>query len=240
MRIISKFKDYYDGAAEYGIDQERVYVRESKLVHEPEIRSLDYNVIGFCGKLYAFESKLPNYYRNGSAINDDYDARKLTLYGDDLIDYYLKEEKIVEYFTQKTIYTKTLIDYNKPRSKWRRYYVPSREKHIEKIKKAENNKTLLDVFVKYKTPVFWYSGSLSKHDDIGNILLNPNLKLLGFFKVMDTVTAFQKIEQFISNELACEMQGTVPVGSDEILGKSKGFDNFSFRNINTKKMPKKF
>ena len=67
MRIISKFKDYYDGGAVYGIDKERIYIRETKEISVPlldtsnfnfefyiskqrEVSSFGYGIVGFCGE----------------------------------------------------------------------------------------------------------------------------------------------------------------------------------------------
>lgn len=67
MKIISKFKDYYDSVVQYGQDSSLLYLREEyinktpypfpvlPLLHRFEVPS-PYNarigVIGFCGKIY--------------------------------------------------------------------------------------------------------------------------------------------------------------------------------------------
>jgi hypothetical protein len=56
MRIISKFKDYYDGGAMYGIDKERVYVRETKIISVDNIKSQYFDVLGFCGDIYILKN----------------------------------------------------------------------------------------------------------------------------------------------------------------------------------------
>lgn len=83
----------------------------------------------------------------------------------------------------------------------------------------------------------WFDRKYNSLKD-GNILINPSLKMLGFQKVLHTMDAFQQIEMFLSNQLAQETQGKVPVGTDEVIGMSKGFNRYSFRNA--KKKPKKF
>jgi hypothetical protein len=57
---------------------------------------------------------------------------------------------------------------------------------------------------------------------------NPELKHLGFMKVLDPFTIWQNIDMFINNQLVHEMDpGTVP---DEYRWKQYGFDNkWSFR-----------
>lgn len=64
MRIITKFKDYYDSAVAFGLDPNVVYVRETKEVgdirHKQYIFHVGmdywycYGTVGFCGKFYPF------------------------------------------------------------------------------------------------------------------------------------------------------------------------------------------
>jgi hypothetical protein len=92
------------------------------------------------------------------------------------------------------------------------------------------------LFIEHKIPIFHIGNS----DNGRKLILNPKLSDFGFAKFFDSTQAFQRIEQYISNELASEFQPNIPVGGNEVLGRSKGFDEYSFRHINTKKKPKKF
>ena len=80
MRIISKFRDYYDAGIAYGIDPKLIYVREEKEIeftHDDrnlpqckvlnELVNIAYcmpnyegnkGVIGFCGKAYPYYTLL--------------------------------------------------------------------------------------------------------------------------------------------------------------------------------------
>lgn len=149
MKIISKFKDYYDGGAVYGIDQERIYIRESKLVYDDDVSGVGFNIIGFCGKLYPFVSRLPFYPDD----NSDYNPKDLTLFGDDILEYEFEEIENNTPYISETKYKKVKRNYNDRR---RYYQIDSREKLAENIKQASNNKKLLNIFLKYKTPIFWY------------------------------------------------------------------------------------
>ena len=93
-------------------------------------------------------------------------------------------------------------------------------------------------FLKHKVPIF-YIGNVGNESE-SKLVLNPKLEDFVFAKFYDTTQAFQKIEQFISNELASEFQPNIPTGGNEVLGRSKGFDEYSFRHPDTKKKPKKF
>lgn len=230
MKIISKFKDYYDGVASYGIDKSKIFIRNTELIDHDFSKDFRYkynskfDIIGFCGKLYPFISYIPF---NQDCFNDmlsNRDIKKRVLYND-IIKYDLIEEKKEDYLYNTNYFYK-----KKKREK------KNINKLINFINDYTNNKELLDLFIKYKTPIFWY-GFSSRN---GNILINPPLKKLGFQTMIDPVTAFQQIEMFLGNELATEYQGNVPVGNDEVVGNSKGFDRYSFRNKNTSKIPKKF
>ena len=95
---------------------------------------------------------------------------------------------------------------------------------------AKSNEEVKNIFLKYNTPIFLINST--------NLIINPILKDYNFAKIYDTTQAFQRISQFLTNELAHSMQGDVPVGGNEVIGRSKGFDEYSFRNA--KKKPKRF
>lgn len=222
MKIVSKFKDYYDSGQAFGQDPKRVYLRETRI----ETLKLDnyyhrgLHVIGFCGQLYPFINKIEcvNKYKKNR------NAKYYTLYDNDMFNISfdnIKDECIRVKFDEKI----DLSDSGK------RYWFSKTIK--QEFETLQDSSQLNDLFVKYKTPIFHYN-ALRKE----NIIINPNLKDLAFFKVKDTIQAYQEIEQFISNELANETHIDVPVGNDEVIGTSKGFDRYSFRNA--KKKPKKF
>ena len=55
MRIISKFKDYYDGGAIYGIDKTHTFIRKTEEIILSEIPlsiNEPHEIIGFCGEIY--------------------------------------------------------------------------------------------------------------------------------------------------------------------------------------------
>jgi len=193
MRIISKFKDYYDGGSSYGIDMERVYVRETKEIEIADrFYATRFYVIGFCGELYPF--KMKNYIS---------DPKKDTIYDDDMFKF-----KFIKY-PKDDIY------------KLDKYEIHTDIKRYNEIK---NDKELKSYFMKYKTPVFFVNFNNRK------LTLNSMLKQYGFFKVKDTIQAYQEIYQYISNILVENPEIKVPVGSDLDLLKSKGFDaKYSFR-----------
>ncbi len=211
MKIISKFKDYYDGGAMYGIDTERVYVRTTEVIEEHGLsKSNDFKIIGFCGELFLFV--------DWTTVSNC-DPKQYILWGEDTLKY--------EFTSTYTPYIGEILKKKKKKETYRRWLK-------EAYDKLKNNKEVLALFLKYKTPIFFLGYSNQKY----TLILNPKLKDYNFAKNYGTVEAFQKIEQFISNELVEDKQGDTPVGGNEVLGRSKGFDEYSFRNA--KKKPKKF
>jgi hypothetical protein len=76
--------------------------------------------------------------------------------------------------------------------------------------------------------------SKSSKYDVDNLILNPCLKDLAFYTQVNVTQAFQKIEQFVSNQLVDVDTPDVPVGSDDDIRDSKGFDKWTFRKQSNK------
>tara|TARA_R110000822_G_C15338795_1_gene495981 strand:+ start:38329 stop:38664 length:336 start_codon:yes stop_codon:yes gene_type:complete len=66
------------------------------------------------------------------------------------------------------------------------------------------------------------------------VISYPSLKKLEFYKVFGAYEAFQKIEQYIANELVDRDVIDHEV-SDKLKIQSHGFDEFSFRRSKSKK-----
>ena len=62
-----------------------------------------------------------------------------------------------------------------------------------------------------------------------DIMLNPNLSLLFFYKKLDAFTTHQEIEQYMTNVLTPVDKNVVTVGDDVVIARQKGFDDQSFR-----------
>ncbi len=228
MRIISKWKDYYDGAAIYGIDKERIYVRKTEYLEVPVIQipgyyksyrgkvNQEYDIIGFCGEIFLFNNYSEKLYSNKWKFH----PKKYILWEEDAVDF--EFEKI------KTDFRPEILKKVKS-NKWR---------GKEGYENLKNSSFLKGLFLTHKVPIYYigYVEGKTEH----HLVLNPKLKDFAFAKFYDATQAFQRIEQFISNELASEFQPNIPTGGNEVLGRSKGFDEYSFRHKNTKKKPKKF
>lgn len=226
MLIISKDKDYYDSVAHSkGVDKTIVYRRNNKELAVPEfyvkynsindfyfpryenrnniknkLQSFDTHLVGFCGKLYPL-------------IIAIYSTSEL--YSSGTRTEYIYDRSTIE----------SMVD----------SYCPDHTKrNNQKYFALLNNSKILNVFADHKCPVFllksrrlsfwntvYYSGE--------NLELNPNLKKIEFFKVLDTYTAFQELEMYISGVLGVDSQKTIEV-SDKSKIEGHGFDyKTSFR-----------
>jgi len=221
MRIISNFKDYYDGYADYS-DNNTILIRnqpnEVKLegnelnqYHKgTNFSSLPYltkqghyskeqvytTLFGFCGKIYNVFHFW--YYTDKNLIRERY---SVLLYDTALIDY-IEENNAVKYFTDDTA------------------------KRINKQINTNKESTVLQsYFLKYRTPFFTVNNK-------GLINLSPNLKELLFSKIIGGGECFQEIERFYTNELATEKQIPTFVGDNKTKILNAGFDlKTSFRNV---------
>lgn len=228
MRIISKVKDYYDGVQQMGIDKSITYVRDTKEIINPEIKfnmpvvnikennrysHVYYSIIGVCGKLYPFVKYLYNEYPS--------DRGKESIF-----------------------YNKDFWNYKYYRKDWYRFDKKTDE---ELYNEMINNLELKSIFVKYKVPVFLLEYKYGEVEIVKNhrnrlvLTLNPILKDFYFQTNLDSFSIFQEIQMFLSNQLVDTISLKVPVGNDEVIGNSKGFDRYSFRNTNeNSNKPKKF
>lgn len=132
--------------------------------------------------------------------------------------------------TTKFIYDPVYLDkYYKNDDK---YYFTRRNTFVDTFNYINKNNKLLDIFMDHKTPIF----NISKTNHNGYVLnINPQLKSIGFQSVFDPYTAMQEIHMFLNNTLVSETEVDVPTGSDDDLLRSKGFYEYSFKNIPGKK-----
>jgi hypothetical protein len=237
MYIISKYRDYYDGAVGMGIDKTIVYDRHFKSMpipthikeklrekeywyswfthqHHSQIPKGKYNtyliVIGFCGKLYPAIKTQKHIYRNYS-----YDSVYDIMYDVDEIKAFMdKHQRKTKYFRD----SKTDAQYF--------------EEYLDKIKGVD----VLEIHREFNSPIFAWGYppvEIPSHGferDYGeDFYINPILKDYSFAKIFDPYTAFQEIQMFIS--------GVMPVGDNvEPLPSTEkqkvaqhGMDKWSFR-----------
>lgn len=233
MRILSKFHDYYDTAMGYGQDPALIYNRVTEQVEvtswpwDPRIIDLlvcraDFvhpAALGFCGRVYPIWIDL-NVKVNAEFFSNDTSP-----------DCSLSVEELIK---------QVHMDRSNRDPSWlsRRSIVRNLEFVTESVSKAykksqEFHGTTVDdrIFRDLNCPSFlvldgpyWHTRTFS-----GGIIKNPRLATLGFQKEMDAFSAFQEIAMFLGSNLAAEPIAPSTVGDDELIARSKGFDEQSFR-----------
>ena len=219
MRIISKFRDYYDIGLSYGVDTTIVYERKQETIHTPAHIFLQENeylrnqlgysrqfrrgikitplILGYCGTLYCmYIVKLP---KKGKTWN--FGTEEHFVYDNDTLHTLLEGYE----------YAESWIDEN-----W-----------VTQIKNDS-------LFLKYNTPILQIdvkdvSRSWISDKNTFSIITNPTLKDFQFQKIADPFTAFQDISMYLTNQLAVNEPDTVKITEPEIIQK-KGFDlKYGFR-----------
>jgi len=223
MLIISKFRDYYDTAIAFGVDKTIVYKRETKIIEDtsfnyPEreicVGNERYHyykrVLGFCGEIYPIIEVITGY--NATA-------------------YIYNKEDLLQHAIDNNI---PISDKHKHWSLWEAFSLKDRGLDLDNFFHKENHEKYKEIFIEYKTPIFYKPIRGSK------LIVNPNLKEYGFVKIKDPFTAFQDIMQYISGVLGVGEQNMVEISNEDMRDK-KGFDSWSFRKhkLDNKKSRKK-
>ena len=238
MLIVSKFNDYYDSGAKYGVDKTCVYNRitssydlpssiwNRRKPHEKAITSYYVEksngerclvsgfVIGFCGNFY------PAIVISGPTGVDD-----LVFYEERLYQRWMHKEGI-------------------DRARYTRVWGAGRlsgNKEINAFYNPDTYSSLSGIFDKH--PVFSVtcdtSGKL-----IHTVTICPNLRVANFYKIKDAFTGFQDIYMYLSGVIGNTEKDMVDISDSDMLYK-KGFDSKSFKKPKgaperkRKKSPKK-
>lgn len=215
MRIISKFKDYYDGARAW-MDESITYVRKTEEVQRPDLAIAlpSYRVISrtvicdelatpgvvhFCGKSYRY-LKL---HSTGKCYTD-LDKFKRAL----------REE----------------INREAEGRKFKRYSVFEREEDELKGWLSRGRDIPAEVYIDLGCPVF----SVEMTPTRKTVLIkNPVLKETIVPKYVHPWTAFQELSMFLGNTLTVREDPDIE-RTDELIRDQKGFDEWSFRKIGKK------
>ena len=237
MQIISPYKDYYDNAVcnlyctgenksqvkyirkqkeiDYNTPREMLYAMQDHplsgiglLRGKDDIAYYEIQPIGFCGKIY-YPVKIRNqYYYNLDTIFDDYIKTLKT-----------KEEQDRTIKKLKEIPRSHTTSYNILIQKNINYY-------INKLKQFES--IWLNYFVEFKTPIFTFQNKVVNCNY--NIIINPILNKLQFYKQFSATETYQEIELFF-NSVLTNQENPPQITDSIILLEAKGFDKkTSFRH----------
>jgi hypothetical protein len=255
MKIISKFKDYYDGLASHDAST-GVYERtQSKIpvdwigyasstIGQKRSYELSTGLVGFCGKLYPF-----------IRYENEVENPKYHCLGNPMVSSTIKTVEYLYSFEEFEVVREDVKDVKSKRWRWNGMNDLMRgwDKNEDNAKlwfeqdwatllaKRENRwggngKTPVyakprELFVEHKVPYF-FLGHLGIKGASGQgygVILNPCLTDYQFYRMFDAYTAYQEIEMFMNNEIVRPDDPFIEPISDEAKAQAHGFDKFSFR-----------
>lgn len=240
MRIISDFHDYYDSAQQFGQDESIIYQRKTIHYLTREKNPLDpKNVV------YDIPQVLCDAYEKVNIRDDKF---FYSYYGGALTSFRTKEGqhnvwvghiafcgKVFRYVEINNNYfytTEQVIDYmeknygDEPLIEWG--WGKRKVKVLDKIATAFGKKIHLseDFLIENKFICVDFCGAY--------ITVNPNLKSLQFYKVMDAYQCYQELDSYICGKLSFPHNVMVEI-EDKYKIEQHGFDKWSFRKMPTKK-----
>jgi len=232
MRIISKFRDYYDSAQGYGIDPNLVYERRTRRVVLPahawnetdaykfaskapkrERWDIQGQLLLFCGQAFPVWQCGDEWHFDSVGVRS-YLASKQSRSEEQFCDW----PDMIE-FDSNAKYELHLNDIR------RVLYVNQTD--IEGFISDVSGKQIgFDLHLQLRSPAVLIR--VHRDSDV-SVIIDPELSKLGFAAIKDAFTAFQEIATFLGNELAQPDIAPQTVGDDKTIAQSKGFDEQSFR-----------
>lgn len=226
MKIISKHRDYYDSALAFGHDSSVIYHRNHELLISAHLSELkDLSVFASKGSSYKYgwrSNDLGVTSLNVLFCGKFYHGATIRWRSCGASSY--SEATVYSLDELNKVSTEFKLDIKQIMSE-RRYQ--ELEAHL-----SEQGTPAIDLAVKLKSPavVGITDGEHVKHV---SVYKNVFLKDFHFYKVVDSYTAFQEIDMFLSGILAPENKPMVQI-DDKYKIQEHGFDRFSFRKSPTK------
>ncbi len=221
MKIISKFRDYYDSVQMYGQDSSLLYLREqkTKIVSEDSINtyhvnvpgsrgwknyvSVDLSVIYFCGKPYPLVRT-----RNHTGYFGDPKKEKVFYSFDDFKDRFPRADEL-------SYGKRYSLSYDASTHRYWSSAAPIPEWF------ERDHGDGLELHHKFKAPIILKTYC-------GDLVINPELNDYSFVTQVDPHTAHQEISMYLGGVLRVGEPDTVEI-SDDIRASKHGFDEYSFR-----------
>ena len=237
MRIISKFKDYYDIGTSLGIDKTQVFVRKNKIL---TVAQLPEEVKTKLCKKVNNKYWTPNWLKDWRitasvraklilviVAGKSYPCIKMYASFDSTT-YCYNEHDIIT--ALKHYKAEELVNNPKGCPYWGRSPYNSMVKAL-----AAKYPTTTNMHILLDTPVFlieakerrWQESTRSYSEE--EVLeINPILKDLEFYRVLDSYTAYQEINMFKFGVMPDnkDVPQTIP---DKYIRDAKGFDDMSFK-----------
>ena len=240
MRIISKFHDYYDSAMAHGQDQSVVFTRHTTPLEVTKEMSARFSMgqvffvrgnkkhkmlmshvhVAFCGKTYrAIEVKI--FDSDESENVHTFDATKTSD-----VKYCYDVETLREFLAGYK------FEINLSEYSWQREIEPGIKAWLEKQGTDENSEWLIEnkiAIMIYYGHAAWRGGRFQIRP-VDEAVQNPFLKDVEFYKVLDSFTAYQELDMFISGTLPQSTAMPIEI-SDKDKIPQHGFDKWSFRKM---------
>jgi len=235
MRIISKQHDYYDCICKYGVDRSIVFVRDAQRWDYGTIEcpdSIQKGVGAFQDDLCDYDPREYNHcdcfyiffcgqvYRGTRILTGQKDTQGFDIY----TCVYTGEQLETWAGRYSAVNKKRIIQ-------WLENGVQNGRGFLDKSTVNFNSPVLMEYALKERIPYF-----VVHHQGRGMVLTPvPLLKDWSFMRIVPADQAFQRIQAFISNDLAREREMPILPVPDKIMAEGKGFDKWSFRKEPTSK-----
>jgi len=190
--------------------------------------TLDYMVIGFCGKVFPI-FRCPNV--DDSKVDHLYDRPKVKF----------------KTFTKPSEFTNLFNKVYKDRmvcgeSRWRHVPFGFTDSACERWNEKYNHQVTTEIFIALKSPIFIIKPMRFPDENpprMGSkIEVNPNLADLNFQRVVEPYTAYQEVDMFLGNQLVGNFE-PMPDFGDELKRDAHGMDDWSFKQKGPKKRKQK-
>lgn len=250
MRIISKYKDYYDRAV-FHDEGGKVWIRNEEEV--PDKRAIEI-ARGFLNPSFeSMDVRIKKRKHLGAALPIEYGNGQKSLYVDEIKEYELRRQRIV--FCGR-IYTCLVVEerwtYSRhtfrfwrdgqlehnyeleadmPRGRWLR-------RSATKLKDAFydqgcHDDKALNLCLELQTPTLYIDWSTPRADRAHLTLVkNPKLEKLGFFRMFNAPQAAQELSMFVDGVMTTP--DTPEPVTDKVKIQAHGMDERSFRKDPTK------
>lgn len=257
MKIVSKYKDYYDGIQSMGFDKSIVYVRHEtvKSVKKPKSYKSYLQNSEDTLELDRINLETGDYKPNQEHI--DCSELEVGFCGKlypAIIFKHIKNEKEIG---KKVFYsTGSVLNYIKQlkknykslyyRCSFYNYYLdePTTKFLDDYFEQKKYDNTYESWFQEFETPIFIFTSdpdqtkrnwNIKRNEDILYIISNPILKEIEFYRIKDNYSAFQELSQFLGGVL-----GNTEINTSNLTDKEKvqqhGFDlKYGFRTRPNKK-----
>ena len=246
MKIISKFKDFYDyKVAKYGVDEKLVYTRKTYCEYYKKFVIDVYTGSDNRISEENFNKNLKENFEYSQGIN----FHKILFIGEKLIHLFFTENGVYTHFDAKNLdvskgkyqsYYSKEITFNDERNfeiytdfgyAWDKLFSYDRKKLFSSMKIDKSDIILNEPMLLIEYFGESYDKNLKYHSSVYKFTYNPNLSQLGIY--IDEDFIWQSLVEFLSNKRS--EKEIIPEVSNENKILSKGFDLKSSFRPNMKK-----